>query len=109
MMPKPKTKIVTCCFATGFWSRAKGLLWAKADFSPLFFAHCRCVHTFGMRRPIGLVWLTSQNTVVHLDPYVHPWSIRVCIQANNVLEYNPSDATFAQLKIGDVLHLKPST
>ncbi|MEI7435650.1 MAG: DUF192 domain-containing protein [bacterium] len=63
--------------ADGFWARAAGLL-GRCGMPPqraLFFPRCKCIHTFGMRFALDLVFVRSDGTVDAVRRGVRPWRI----------------------------------
>ncbi len=61
----------------GFWARAVGLL-GRRSLPPqraLFFPRCGCVHTFGMRFALDLVFVRADGTVDAVRRGVRPWRI----------------------------------
>jgi uncharacterized membrane protein (UPF0127 family) len=79
-------------------ARMKGL--AKLDAMPaqlaLHIPRCRSVHTFTMRFPLDLVWLSRKGEVVRIDPAVPPRRLKFCFRARSVVEANAgSGAAFA--------------
>src|ERR1035437_8090550 len=63
--------------AEGFWARAVGLLGRRVmpQQRALFFPHCGCVHTFGMRFALDLVFVRADGTVDAVRRGVRPWRI----------------------------------
>ena len=63
--------------AGGFWARAVGLLGRRCmpPGRALFFPHCGCVHTFGMRFALDLVFVRADGTVDAVRRGVRPWRI----------------------------------
>ena len=68
----------------------KGL--AKLDDMPettaLHIPRCRSVHTFTMRFPLDLIWLSRDGEVVRIDPAVPPRRLKFCFRARSVVEAN---------------------
>jgi uncharacterized protein len=55
----------------------------------LHFAHCRSIHTFGMRFALDLIWLDRDGAVVRVDRDVAPRRHRAAYRrARSVLEVN---------------------
>lgn len=52
----------------------------------LWIAPCKAVHTFGMRRPLDLVFVDRQGGVLRVDARVAPRRMRCCGGAHGVLE-----------------------
>ena len=71
-------------------ARLKGL--AKLDAMPgsmaLHIPRCWSVHTFTMRFPLDLIWLSKAGEVVRLDENVPPRRVKVCVRARSVVECN---------------------
>jgi uncharacterized protein len=79
-------------------ARMKGL--AKLDVLPkrlaLHIPRCRSVHTFMMRFPLDLIWLSRDGEVVRIDPAVPPRRLKFCFRARSVIEANAgAGAAFA--------------
>ncbi|WP_157980693.1 DUF192 domain-containing protein [Aliidiomarina taiwanensis] len=47
---------------------------------------CRSIHTFGMRIPLDLLWLTADLTLARLDRQVTPYRLSRCSSAFSVIE-----------------------
>lgn len=95
--------------ARGFWERLKGLLGEPSgrvedghhlfgSHRPLLIPNCRAIHTFGMRKPISVLFLSKPSysaqgalavTVIKVIPRLKPWRIAYCRQAWAVLEREP--------------------
>ena len=63
--------------AGGFWARTVGLL-GRRGMPPrraLFLPHCGCVHIFGMRFTLDLVFVRADGTVDAVRRGVRPWRI----------------------------------
>ena len=59
--------------AERFALRLRGLAGLDPDaLVPLLFPRCRSLHTFGMRGPIDVVWLTGEWDVASVEPGVPP-------------------------------------
>jgi uncharacterized membrane protein (UPF0127 family) len=52
----------------------------------LHFDRCRCVHTFGMRFTLDLVWFDALGGVIRIDRDVPPRRVRRCRGARSVVE-----------------------
>lgn len=72
----------------------------------MWFASCRCVHTFGMRTAIDLVFVDGQERIVRLVPAAPPWRIYGELRARAVIELPAGTARQAQLSLGDYLALE---
>jgi uncharacterized membrane protein (UPF0127 family) len=75
-------------------ARLKGL--AKLDAMPasaaLHIPKCWSVHTFTMRFPLDLIWLSKAGAVVRVDENVPPRRLRTCVRARSVVECNAGTA-----------------
>ena len=75
-------------------ARMKGL--ARLDAMPehlaLHLPRCRSVHTFTMRFPLDLVWLSKDGEPVRIDRAVAPRRLRTCVRARSVIEANAGTA-----------------
>ncbi|HKG66037.1 MAG TPA: DUF192 domain-containing protein [Solirubrobacteraceae bacterium] len=75
-------------------ARLKGL--AKLDAMPasaaLHIPKCWSVHTFTMRFPLDLIWLSKAGEVVRVDENVPPRRVRTCVRARSVVECNAGAA-----------------
>jgi uncharacterized membrane protein (UPF0127 family) len=74
--------------ATTFAARLRGLagLPALGPEVGLHFPRCRCIHTFGMRFALDLVWLDGAGAVVRIDRDVPGRRQRSARRARSVLE-----------------------
>jgi uncharacterized protein len=83
-------------------ARMKGL--AKLDSMPqrvaLHIPRCRSVHTFTMRFPLDLIWLSKDGEPVRVDRAVAPRRLKFCFRGRSVVEANAgtADAFVAGLK-----------
>ena len=83
-------------------ARMKGL--ARLDAMPehlaLHLPRCRSVHTFTMRFPLDLIWLSGDGEPVRVDRAVAPRRLKFCFRARSVVEANAGagDAFAAGLK-----------
>src|SRR3954447_7465756 len=65
-----------------------GLAWLAAPRVPvaLWLPRCRCVHTFGMRFALDLLWLDARGRVLAVDSAVPPCRVVRCRSAAAVIE-----------------------
>ena len=70
--------------------RARGLGLAFMPTPPvgeaLWIPRCSAIHTFGLRFSLELLWIDSDEHVVHVDRDVKPGRIRRCPAARSVIE-----------------------
>jgi len=75
-------------------ARMKGL--ARLDAMPeqlaLHLPRCRSVHTFTMRFPLDLIWLSKDGEPVRVDRAVAPRRLKWCLGARSVVEANAGTA-----------------
>lgn len=96
--------------ADGHWSRLRGLIGtAPAQFGEgkgLWIVPCRGVHTLGMSFPIDVVYLSSEQTVVHLENNLQPWRFApIRMQAASVLELPGNTLQATGTSIGDQVEI----
>lgn len=74
-------------------ARLRGL--ARRDALPrahaLLLERCRCVHTFGMRFALDLLWLDRAGSPLRLDRAIAPRRLRGCLRARSVIECNAGE------------------
>lgn len=90
--------------ASGFFPRLKGLIgMAKLeDGEGLWMAHCRAIHTFGMRFSIDVVFLNGEMEVKKAVKNVRPFTPFVCcLSGKNVLELPKGAIERALIQTGD--------
>lgn len=92
------------------WTRAVGLLGRKdlPKGRGLWIRPCKSIHTFFMKFPIDLVYLTSDGTVVKTCLRVRPFRLSAGgRRAHSVLELPPGFLERAGLQVGERLTLSP--
>jgi uncharacterized protein len=89
---------------TTLWKRLIGLLGKSGLSSTVgwFFPACKSIHTFGMRFPIALVWLDTENRVVLVVPTVYPFRVASCAQASAVVEIAVDSRLLHGCEVGNV-------
>lgn len=97
--------------ATSFVDRLVGLLGRSAvdPDEALLIDGCRAVHTLGMRMPIDVVFLSSNNVVVDVSENLAPWRFAFCANSRRVLELQASATRRFRIKPGAYLQLGFST
>jgi uncharacterized protein len=70
------------------WQRLRGLAFRRLPppGQALVFKRCRCVHTFGMRFPIDVVFLDAHGRVLRIAAAVPPGRLVACRRAGAVVE-----------------------
>lgn len=83
--------------ASGFWSRLRGLL-GRPELDPgeaMLFEPCNSVHTLGMAFPIGVIFLSEDNHILHVLEEMLPNRLSPIVKGSKrVLEMHPE--TLAQ-------------
>lgn len=74
--------------ADGYISRARGLLFRGMlpAGQVLYIPNCRCVHTFGMRYPLTIIFMDNAGNAIRLIRKVVPNRIAMCRHASAVCE-----------------------
>lgn len=96
--------------ANSHWSRLRGLMGTRpVSFGfgqGLWIVPCHGVHTWAMRFPLDLVYMDSDNLVVHLEENVKPWRFAaVRMDTATVLELPWHTIWNSGTKIGDQIEL----
>jgi uncharacterized protein len=92
------------------WSRFCGLMCTNAGGFPagqgLWIIPSRGVHTFAMRFPIDVVYLDSDEVVVHLEENLKPWRVApIRMRATSVLELPGRTLSSTGTAIGDEIEI----
>ena len=101
--------------AATHWTRLRGLLGTSAaqfvQGQGLWIVPCRGVHTLGMGFPIDVIYLSAENTVVHLEGNVLPWRFTpVRWDAKTVLEVPAATIEGTGTAVGDSIQIhRPGT
>ncbi|HEY9844418.1 MAG TPA: DUF192 domain-containing protein [Candidatus Obscuribacterales bacterium] len=97
--------------ADSFMLRLRGLL-GRSELDPdegLLIVPCNSVHTIGMGFDIAVLFLSSEQRILHLIPELPPWRMSpVVLGARSVLELNPEVLKRLPLAIGDQLRFEPT-
>lgn len=86
------------------WSRLRGLLGYPAlrSGAGLWFPGTQCIHTFGMRFPIDVLFLDIQGYVIYSIHALQPWRISPYINnATSVLELSAGILRQTGTELGD--------
>ncbi len=88
-------------------TRRKGLLGRNglAEGEGLWIVPCEAVHTFGMRFPIDLIYLSRGRRVKKVRSAVPAWRVSACLSAKSVLELPAGTIARTQTRAGDQLEL----
>jgi uncharacterized protein len=96
--------------AATHWSRFRGLMATDAARFPagdgLWITPCHGVHTFAMRFPIDVIYLSGDKVVVHMEENLKPWRVApVRLRAASVLELPGSTLNATSTAVGDVIEI----
>ena len=98
-----------CTVAHTMWSRMRGLLGKRGLDSGegLLIRPAPSIHTFFMRFPIDVVFLSRQGEVLKVAERVPPWRARSCRHSYAVLELAAGEAERRGIAVGDRLDSAP--
>ncbi len=94
-----------CTVAYRMWPRMRGLLGKRGLESGegLLIRPAPSIHTFFMRFPIDVVFLSRQGEVLKVAERVPPWRARSCRHSYAVLELAAGEAGRRGIAVGDRL------
>jgi uncharacterized protein len=92
------------------WSRFLGLMCSESGGfgvgNGLWIVPCHGVHTFAMRFPIDVLYLSSAKTVVHIERNLKPWRMaRVSMETASVLELPANTLQDTGTAVGDQIEI----
>jgi len=92
------------------WSRFRGLMCIDSISFPtgqgLWIVPSRGVHTFAMRFPIDVVYLSREKIVVHMEQNLKPWHVApIRMRAASVLELPSQTLSSTGTVIGDEIEI----
>ena len=92
------------------WTRLRGLVGATSTHfvrgQGLWIVPCRGVHTMFMSIPIDVIYLSSDNTVVHMENSLRPWRVApVRMSAKTVLEIPAATIQATGTALGDYVEI----
>jgi uncharacterized membrane protein (UPF0127 family) len=97
--------------AKGLWTKFWGLMFRRPlpNGQGLLLRPCTSVHTFFMRFPIDVIFLSRDSRVVKIIPAMKPWRAALGGRgAHSALELNGGTAEAASLEVGDALRVAES-
>ncbi|OGO89323.1 MAG: hypothetical protein A2Y17_10635 [Clostridiales bacterium GWF2_38_85] len=109
VIKKGEQNIIEVFLADNFFSRLFGLLPTKQlDYdSGLLIVPCRQVHTFNMKYPIDVVFLSEINVIVHIEENMNPNKMtKYYREAKSVLEIAAGTAKRKGLNSGTALTIE---
>lgn len=92
-----------------FFKRFKGLMGRKSlrENQGFYLNPCRSIHTFQMRFPIDVLFLSEGGIVVDIVKEMKPWRLKTSVkEAQSTLELPPKAADRLGIVIGDKLVFK---
>ena len=94
-----------CTVADRMFSRMKGLLGRKslAEDEGILIRPAPSIHTFFMRFPIDVVFLSKEGEVLKVAENVRPWRARSCRGAHSVLELSAGETQRRGIAVGQRL------
>jgi uncharacterized membrane protein (UPF0127 family) len=92
-------------------TRRKGLLGRDSmpEGSALLIAPCSSIHTFFMRFPIDIAFVTRDGCVVSTRTALPAWRIAIALRAYAVVELPAGALARSETVAGDVLSIQPAT
>jgi uncharacterized protein len=92
-----------CTVADRMLPRMKGLLGKEnlASGEGILIRPAPSIHTFFMRFPIDVVFLSREGEVLKIDKHVAPWRARSCRHSYAVLELAAGETGRCGLAVGD--------
>jgi uncharacterized membrane protein (UPF0127 family) len=105
MRPDGSVVCERCTVAHRMWPRMRGLLGKRGLDSGegLLIRPAPSIHTFFMRFPIDVVFLSRQGEVLKVAERVPPWRARSCRRSYAVLELAAGEAGRRGIAVGDRL------
>ena len=106
---KDNTAIANVWNANRYFARLRGLLgWTLTEGGGLLLTPCGCIHTFGMRYAIDVVYFDRTGLVLRVDEALAPgksWPAQR--GAKRVLELPAGTAAKRGIRAGDRLEVAP--
>ena len=92
------------------WTRLRGLVGVNATQfvrgQGLWIIPCHGVHTIAMSFPIDVIYLSADNTVVHLESSLPPWRFApIRWNAKTVLEVPAATVRATKTQLGDCIQI----
>jgi len=76
------------------------------DGEGLLIVPCEGVHTFGMKFPIDVVYLSKKHVVLKIKPEMPKRRMSICLRAHSVLELPAGMAARTGIAVGDQLEVE---
>lgn len=94
---------------TSFFERFRGLMFKRSipDGYGLLIRPCNQIHMMNMNFPLDVIYLSEENTVLHIDERIQPWKIGKTVKrAVCVVEVNAGTCAGIGLESGDCLTIE---
>ena len=101
--------VIHVALAASFRSRLVGLLGQRSMplQQGLWIEPCNCVHTFGMRFAIDLVFIDRHRTILRVVRNLRPWRVAACLRSRAVIEMSAGACDHLQLDPGQRWPFEP--
>lgn len=96
--------------AVTFWKRFKGLMFTTSlnDQGGLYLYPCRSIHTWFMKYPIDVVYLSDDHVVIATESKLPPWKMGMHVKGvRKVVELAEGKVKQEQIQAGQTLELQP--
>jgi uncharacterized membrane protein (UPF0127 family) len=109
LRPNGEVACERCTVAHTMFARMRGLLGRKGlpSGEGILIRPAPSIHTFFMRFPIDVVFLSRQGEVLKVAERVPPWRARSCRHSYAVLELAAGEASRRGIAVGDRLDTAP--
>lgn len=97
----------SCRVANTFFSRFLGLMGKSIvpENEAIVFPRCNSIHTFFMRIPIDVIFVSETGKVVKVFPQLRPWKLLLPVKGGvHAIEIASQGADQKKINIGDQLH-----
>ena len=94
---------------SSFLERLRGLMFTQSipDSYALMIRPCNQIHMMNMKFPLDVIYLSKDNTVLHIDENIRPWKIGKTVKkAVGVVEVNAGTCARLGLETGDRLTIE---
>ena len=103
-----QTLIRKCRIAADFFTRFLGLMGKMQlrEDEALCFPKCNSIHTFFMRIPIDVLFVSKSGKVIEVLPTLKPWKMLLPrLKAAHVIEMKSALAAKLEISVGDQLEI----
>ena len=99
-----------CELANTMWLRMKGLLGRThlPEDTALLIKPCNSIHTFFMKFPIDVAFLSKEQKILAVYNSLSPWRLsKIYWKADSVVEFSSGKLKSVGIRVGDILDLIP--